>query len=53
MTLKELGEKLAITYDEVTILELLNINSFDLVNKFEDEIEAKQDYLRSQLEEEE
>jgi len=44
ITLEELKEKL-IRLDEVSLMELLEISSEDLVNRFEDFIETKADYL--------
>lgn len=37
-TLEELKERLANQVDEVDLLELLGINSFDLVERFDDKI---------------
>lgn len=51
MTLTELQEKLATYYDEVSILELLNINSFELVARFQDKIEERFDKLAEEFEE--
>jgi hypothetical protein len=53
LTLDELAQKLASYYDEVSLLELLNINSFDLVERFSDVIEEKYDTLIKEFEEEE
>lgn len=50
MTLPELKEALANAYDEVTLLELLNITAEDIVDKFADEIEEDQDRLEQELE---
>lgn len=50
MTLPELKEALANAYDEVTLLELLNITAKDIVDKFADEIEEDQDRLEQELE---
>lgn len=50
MTLPELKERLAKAYDEVTLLELLNITAEDIVEKFSDEIEEDQDRLEEELE---
>ncbi len=36
--------------DEVTILEILNINSYDLVQRFEDMIEDNRDKLEREIE---
>lgn len=36
--------------DEVTLLELLNIHSYELVQRFEDLIEDNQDKLERELE---
>lgn len=36
--------------DEITLMEVLEISSEDLVDKFEDKIEAKLDYLTDELE---
>lgn len=35
--------------DEVTVLELLDISAEDLVDRFEDIIENRQEYIRTQL----
>ena len=50
MTLPELKDALANAYDEVTLLELLNITAEDIVDKFADEIEEDQDRLEQELE---
>jgi TusA-related sulfurtransferase len=50
-TLKELKERLA-RLDEVTLLEVLDISSEDLVERFEDFIEEHAEYLTDDLEEE-
>lgn len=49
LTFEELKERLAML-DEVTLLELLNIHSEDLVQRFEDVIEDKQDKLEREIE---
>jgi hypothetical protein len=51
ITLEELKEKL-IRLDEVSLMELLEISSEDLVNRFEDFIETKADYLTGEFDEE-
>lgn len=48
-TLEELKEYIADHVDEVQILELLNIEAVDLVERFEDVIEDKYEYLCNQL----
>lgn len=50
--LEELKEKLS-SYDEVTLLELLDLNSNQLVNLLEDVIEEKYDELLSKISDEE
>ena len=50
LTLTELQEKLASYYDEVSLLEILNINSFDLVERFADRVERKADALAEEFE---
>ena len=45
MTLEELKEKIHSQWDEVTILEALDINAEQLVEKFSDEIEERFDKL--------
>ena len=52
LTLEELKERLAEQVDEQTLLELLNINSFQLVEAFSDLIEDKYDELNNQMEDE-
>lgn len=49
LTLSELQEKLASYYDEVSLLEILNINSYDLVERFADKIEQKADVLSEEF----
>jgi hypothetical protein len=44
LTFMELKEKLSML-DEVSLLEILNISSQELVDRFEDIIEEKQDKL--------
>lgn len=43
-TLEELKERLK-RYDEVTILELLDINTEEIIERFEDKIEERFDKL--------
>ena len=50
LTVAELGQRLAEASDEVSILEILNINSFDLVERFSDRVEKNYDKLLSELE---
>lgn len=49
LTIEELAQRLATMSDEVSILEILNINSFDLVERFEDRIEARYDTLIQEM----
>ena len=49
LTLEELKEKLAEQLDEVTLLEILGITSYDLVERFEDLIEDKFDKLEKEI----
>jgi hypothetical protein len=49
LTLQEIKIKLAEEYDEITLLEVLNINSFDLVDAFFDRIEDKYEFFNKQL----
>ena len=48
VTLEELKERLA-GLDEVTLMELLDIHSDELVEAFEDKIEEEQDKLKRVL----
>jgi hypothetical protein len=48
ITFEELKEALK-RLDEVTLLELLGIQSDDLVERFDDVIEKKQEYLIKEL----
>ena len=50
LTLEELKEKIAEQTDEVTILELLNINAEDLVEAFEYRIEERYEQLLKEYE---
>jgi hypothetical protein len=49
LTFEELKEKLY-RVDEVTLLELLEIHSEDIVERFEDYIEDKQEKLLKEIE---
>jgi hypothetical protein len=49
VTFEELKEALK-RLDEVTLLELLGLQSDDLVDRFDDVIENKQEYLIKELE---
>ena len=49
LTLQEITKKLAEQYDEITLLEILNIDSYDLVEAFFDRIEDKYDYFNKEL----
>jgi len=48
LTFNELCEELT-KLDEITLLEVLDISSEDLVNKFQDRIEDKQEELTTDL----
>lgn len=48
LTLEELKERLS-NLDEVTLMELLEIHSDELVEAFEDKIEENQDKLKRML----
>ena len=50
LTLEELKERLA-GLDEVTLMELLDIHSDELVEAFEDKIEEEQDKLKRMMNE--
>lgn len=50
LTLEELKEKL-IKVDEISLLEVLNISSEDIVDRFEDWIENHQEELSREFEE--
>jgi hypothetical protein len=52
LTLEELKQKLAERLDEITLLELLGINSYDIVERFEDFIENNYDRLMKEIEDE-
>ena len=49
LTLQEILSKLADQYDEVTLLELLNITSYDLVEAFYDRVEERYEYFNREL----
>ena len=48
MTFEELKEKLSML-DEITLLELLNIHSDEIVERFEDYVEDNQDKLEREV----
>ena len=50
LTLAELKERLA-SLDEVTLMEILDLHSDELVEAFEDRIEEEQDKLKRMLNE--
>lgn len=50
--MKHLNEKLRLL-DETLLMELLEITSEEIVDRFQDKIEEKYDYLLRELEEEE
>ena len=50
LTLQELKERISHECDEIYILELLEIDGEMLVNRFEDEIEARYDELCAEFE---
>lgn len=50
LTLTDISERL-LREDEVSILELLNITTEMLVDRFPDLIEERQDYLKESLDE--
>jgi hypothetical protein len=45
----EITKRLAAQYDEITLLEILNISSEDLVEAFLDRIEDKYEYFNNEL----
>jgi hypothetical protein len=49
LTLEELKERLADRLDEIILLELLNITSYDLVERFSDLIEDNYDKLQKEI----
>ena len=49
LTLEELKEKLAEQIDEITLLDMLGITSYDLVERFEDIIEDKFEKLEREI----
>lgn len=51
LTLPELRARLAAKYDEVTLVEILDLRATDIVEAFADKIEDMQDELAKGLEE--
>ena len=49
LTLQEIKVKLAEDYDEITLLEVLNINSYDLVDAFFERIEERYEHFNKEL----
>lgn len=52
LTLVEIKEKL-LRYDEITLLEILEISAEDILDRFEDFLELKADQLEEELDEDE
>jgi len=50
VTLEELKEWLAVTYDECDLVDLLNLSTFELVEALEEHIEENFDKLVSEME---
>ena len=50
LTLEELKERLS-SLDEITLMEILDIHSDELVEAFEDKIEEEQDKLKRMMNE--
>lgn len=48
MTTKDLKDKLA-QLDEISVMELLDLSSEDIVDRFEDKIQSRADYLEAEL----
>ena len=51
LTYADLCERLQ-KLDEITLMELLEINAEDLVERFQDKIESKRDFFEADLEDE-
>lgn len=51
LTLNELKEKMVENLSEIDVMELLEISTEDLVERFEDRIEDKLEHILSQMEE--
>lgn len=49
LTSEDINRKLKML-DEITVLEILDIHSEELVDRFEDKIEERYDYLLEELE---
>ena len=49
-TVRDIIEKLRY-YDEITVMEMLEITSDDLVERFEDRVEDRYEYLAREMEE--
>jgi hypothetical protein len=52
LVLNEIMELLAERYDEITLLELLDISSEELVERFSDKIEQRYEKLQQELDDE-
>lgn len=52
LVLPELKDRLAQRYDVVTLLELLDVTSEELLEAFQDRVSDRMEYLESQLEDE-
>ena len=52
LLLPELKDRLAQRFDVVTLLELLDVTSEELLEAFQDRVSDRMEYLESQLEDE-
>lgn len=51
MTLTDLKERMAQSFDEVTLVEMLELSSWDIIEAFSDEIEENMEKYIAELEE--
>lgn len=50
LTIPELAERLAREFDEIELLDILDINIYEIVERFADKIELKYDELLAEVE---
>lgn len=51
-TIRELSDRLSLEYDEVSIVDMLDLTSEMILDRFQDRLEEREQYIRKMLDEE-